>query len=67
MPSTWASEVIPINNAARITDIHIIVTLALRWVGWLKTVIPFEIASTPVSAEHPAAKARKTKMIGTAG
>jgi hypothetical protein len=49
------------NMTPRRIAIHVSVVAALRDSGFLKAGIPFEIASTPVSAEQPEAKARKKR------
>src|SRR3990172_4376577 len=56
-PIRPARNVIPINSVARTADIQARVTPALWLLGSLKAVMPFEIASTPVSAVVPLEKA----------
>ena len=51
----------PMNRDARMVDIHIMVMAAFFDSGGRKAFTPFEITSMPVTAEQPAAKARRTK------
>ncbi len=50
----------PMKNAPRMTAIHISVVEAFLDSGFLKAGMPLEIASTPVRAAQPEAKARRT-------
>jgi len=49
------------NRTARMADIQIIVVAAFLDSGSRKAFTPFEITSIPVTAEQPAAKARRIK------
>jgi hypothetical protein len=53
--------VIDKNSVPKIADIHSSVMPALRLRGSRKAVVPFEIASTPVSAVVPFEKACSTR------
>ena len=60
-----ARNVIPMNRIPRITAIVISVRAALRDSGGSKAGTPVAIASTPVSATAPEAKARRRMRIPT--
>ena len=60
-----ARNVIPMNSTARITAIAIRVAAAFRASGGLNAGTPVAIASVPVSATAPEAKARSRIRIPT--
>ena len=51
----------PSSSEPRMNDIQIKVMPALRLLGSRKAVMPFEMASTPVSEVVPLAKARRSR------
>ncbi len=60
-PTWMLRKVIPRNMTARMELIQMRVMPAFRLCGSLKAVIPFEMASTPVSAVQPLEKARRMR------
>jgi hypothetical protein len=60
--STTASSVMPMNITMAIPPISTRVTAALRLFGFWKAGTPLLIASTPVSAVQPEAKARTSRI-----
>ena len=63
IPKPSAMTVIPMNSTPSSTAMVSIVLAAFFASGGLKAGTPLAIASTPVRATDPAAKARRTRMI----